>query len=125
MDTEADVADEDVLRDRALEEMERLLEAAITLRTDLEEHESVCRLIIERVRAGDEVAPVLDRVNSHKLRPKLTDSLGVYERLRHRARLRMIALGVAEGMTPADIQRHWAITRQLTSRALQEIRELD
>ena len=125
MDTEADVADEDVLRDRALEEVERLLEAAVALRADLEEHEAACRLIIERVRAGDRVAPILDDVHSQKLRPKLTDSLGVYERLRHKARLRLIALGVSEGMTPADIQRHWAITRQLTSRALQEIRELD
>ena len=125
MDTEADVADEGVVRDRALEEMERLLEAAVTLRTDLEEHEAVCRIIIDRIRAGDQVAPILDDVHSHELRPRLTDSLGIYERLRHRARLRMIALGVSEGMTPADIQRHWAITRQLTSRALQEIRDLD
>ena len=119
------MADEDVLRDRALEEMERLLEAATALRGDLEEHEAACRLIIERVRAGDQVAPILDEVHSHKLRPKLTDSLGTYERLRHKARLRLIALGVSEGMTPADIQRQWAITRQLASRALQEIRDLD
>ena len=125
MDTEANVADDGELRDRALEEMERLHGAAVTLRTDLEEHEAACRLIIERIRAGDQMAPILDDVHSNKLRPKLTDALSGYERLRHKARLRLIALGVSEGMTPADIQRHWAITRQLASRALQEIRELD
>jgi hypothetical protein len=125
MNTEADVVDEGALRARALAEMERLLAAAITLRTDLEEHEEVCRLIIGRLRAGDQVAPVLDDVHSHELRPKLTDSLSAYERLRHRARLRLIALGVSEGMTPGDVQRQWAITRQLASRALREIKELD
>ena len=119
------MADEGVLRDRALEEMERLLEAATTLRTDLEEHEAVCRIIIDASGRVTRSAPILEDVHSHKLRPKLTDSLGAYERLRHKARLRLIALGVAEGMTPADIQRQWAITRQLTSRALREIKELD
>jgi len=125
LDLEAGMADEGVLRDRALEEMERLLEAAVTLHADLQEHAAVCRQVIERIRAGDQVAPILDDVQSDKMRPKLTDSLGAYERLRHKARLRLIALGVSEGMTPGDIQRHWAITRQLASRALQEIRELD
>ena len=67
----------------------------------------------------------LEEVRSDKLSPKLTDSLKVYERLRHRARLRLIALGVSEGMTAADIQRHWSITRQLTSRALHEVQLLD
>ena len=84
------MADEDALRDRALDEMEQLLESAIALRADLEEHVAVCRLIIERIRSGDQVSPVLDDVHSDKLRPQLTDSLGVYERLRHRARLRLI-----------------------------------
>jgi hypothetical protein len=28
-------------------------------------------------------------------------------------------------MTSADIQRQWAVTRQLASRALQEIKDLD
>ena len=114
-----------VVRDRAVREMEQLLDAAEDLRADLDEHVGVCRVIIDRIRAGEEVGPTLEGVRSDKLRPKLTDSLTVYERLRHQARLRLIALGVEEGMTSADIQRHWAITRQLASRALQEIKELD
>ena len=114
-----------VVRDRAVREMEQLLDAAEVLRADLDEHVGVCRVIIDRIRAGEEVGPTLEGVRSDKLRPKLTDSLTVYERLRHQARLRLIALGVEEGMSSADIQRHWSITRQLASRALQEVRELD
>jgi hypothetical protein len=125
MEPESVVADDGAVRDRALDEMERLLAAAVTLRSDLEEHEAACRLIIDRIRVGQRMAPVLEEVRSQTLRPQLTDSLSAYERLRHRARLRLIALGVSEGMSAGDIQRHWAITRQLASRALQEIRDLD
>jgi len=125
MGVEAVVADDGGERASALDEMRQLLAAAQALRADLEVHETACRLIIERIGAGHELAPALDEIGSQDLRPQLTRSLSAYERLRHRARLRLIALGVAEGMTSGDIQRHWAITRQLAGRALQEIRELD
>jgi hypothetical protein len=119
------MADHDELRTKALEQMEQLLNAATTLLRDLEQHEAVCRRIIGAVRAGEPLGTVLEAAHSDKLRPQLTDTLNDYERHRHRARLRMIALGVSEGMTTADIQRHWAITRQLASRARREIETLD
>jgi hypothetical protein len=115
----------DDVRRRALEEMERLLDAAHALQRDLEEHEEACRRIIAEVRAGEELGAVLESAHSDKLRPQLTDSMNNFERLRHKARIRVIALGVAEGMTTADIQRHWSITRQLASRAKREIETLD
>jgi len=117
--------DDGVLRRRAEEEMNRLLEAAVTLRHDLEHHESVCRTVLEGLHAGEPLGPVLEATESDQWRPRLTESLGLYERLRHRARLRLIAVGLAEGMTSGDVQHHWAITRQLASRAVREIAELD
>jgi hypothetical protein len=68
---------------------------------------------------------VLEGAASRTWRPRLTDSLTTYERLRHRARLRLIALGAAEGMTVADVQYHWSITKQLANRSLREIDQLD
>jgi len=114
-----------VARQRALQEMEQLLEAATALRKDLEGHEAVCREIIAGVRGGGSLASVLDGAGSRTWRPRLTDSLSTYERLRHRARLRLIALGVAEGMTVTDVEYHWSITKQLANRALREIEQLD
>ncbi len=116
--------DDDVRRN-ALEEMDRLLDAAQTLQRDLRVHVDACRQISDGIRAEYPLATVLESSRSDELRPQLTDSLNAYERLRHKARLRLIALGVTEGMTSADIQRHWSITRQLANRAKREIETLD
>ncbi len=105
--------------------MIQLIEAAENLRSDLEHHEAVCRKILEGIRTGDPLGPLLEAAGSDRWRPRLTESLGLYEKLRHRARLRLIAVGLAEGMTSGDIQYHWAITRQLASRAVREVAELD
>ena len=69
----------------------------------------------------EQLATVLERAGSRTWRPRLTESLTAYERLRHRARLGLIALGVEQGMTVTDVQRHWAITKQLANRALRQI----
>jgi hypothetical protein len=106
-------------------EMQRLLEAADTLRADLEGHQAVCRSILAGIRRGERLEGLLEANGSRTWRPRITDSLTTYERLRHRARLRLIALGVEEGMTVQDIQQHWSITKQLANRALREIEHLD
>ena len=105
--------------------MERMLASATTLLEDLEYHVTVSRQILDGVRRHDDLNEVLDRAGSAELRRRLTDSLTAYERSRHRARLRLIALGTEEGMTLTEVQERWAITRQLAQRALREIEELD
>ena len=125
METGGDTEDEAVVRARAELEMTRLIDAAVNLRRDLESHEAVCRSVLEGIRAGRPLGPVLETAESAAWRPRMTESLSLYEKLRHRARLRLIALGVAEGMTSGDIQHHWAITRQLASRAVREAAGLD
>ena len=55
--------------------------------------------------SGLPLGAVLGSAESHAWRREADPhSLGVYEKLRHQARLRLIALGLAEGMTTADIQ---------------------
>jgi len=121
MDSGEGGVDDPGVQARAVAEMELLLEATTALRRDLEGHEAVCRTILDGIRNGERLATVLDRAGSQRWRPRLTDSLTTYERLRHRARLGLIALGVEQGMTVTDVQRHWAITKQLANRALRQI----
>ncbi len=118
-------AQRDELRERAILEMERLLAAAEVLREDLDGHVAVCRAIIDGIRREDDLAAVMDRADSRTWRPRLTDALTNYERLRHKARLRLIALGAAEGMTVADVQERWSITKQLANRSIREAGQLD
>jgi len=113
------------VRRRTVAEMERMLEAAAILREDLDGHIAVCEVVLEGVRNEEHLGAVLDAASSRTWRPKLTDALTAYERLRHRARLRLIGLGVAEGMTEADVERHWSITRQLANRSIREAGRLD
>ncbi len=119
------MADDDELRRCADEEMTRLIEAAASLRQDLEQHEAVCRSILECIRTKEPLGQALEAANSQKWRQQLTRSLSAYEKLRHRARLRLIAIGLSEGMTQGDIQHHWGITRQLASRAVREVSRLE
>jgi len=112
-------------RRRSVAELEHLIEAAAVLRDDLDGHIAICEAIIAGVCDGEDLGSVLDAADSGTWRPKLTDSLTNYERLRHRARLRLIGLGVAEGMSVSDVERRWSITRQLANRSIREAEQLD
>jgi hypothetical protein len=118
-------AEEPDTRAKAERDLERMLESEIALLDDLEHHVVVTRQILEGVRRRDDLDEVLARARSGEWRRRLTDSLTAFERNRHRARLRLIALGTEKGMTLTEVQEHWAITRQLAQRALRDIDELD
>ena len=78
--------------------MQRLLEAAAALRDDLDGHVAICREIIDDLHREVDLATVMDRADSRTWRPRLTDMLTVYDRVRHQARLRLeYALGVCRG----------------------------
>ncbi len=112
-------------RERAVLDMERMLEAATILREDLDGHVAVCQEVLDGIRREVGLEAVLDEINSRAWRPRMTDALTAYARLRHRARLRLIALGVAEGMTVTDVERSWSITKQLANRSIREADTLD
>ena len=110
METGGDKTDDVVVRGLAEQEMIRLIDAAVALRSDLERHEAVCRSILEGIRAGDPLGPVLESAGSDQWRPRLTESLSLYEGSATGRGLRLIAVGRAEGMTsrryPASLGDH-------------------
>lgn len=113
------------LRALALAELQQLLDAAVDLREDLAGHIVACDAIIDGVRREERLFEVMESVDSRTWRPRLTDSLTAYERLRHRARLRLIALGRSEGMSVDDVEHLWSITRQLANRSIRESERLE
>ena len=112
-------------RDDFLQDMRIHLEAAGRLRSDLKTHEEVSRRIMEAVKHGNPLLETLREEESATWRPKLSDSIRTFERLRHRARLRLISIGLAEGMTVQEVACEWGITRQLAARYVKEIEALD
>ena len=101
------------------------LDATHRLYQDLARHEAISNQVMDAVASGRPLADELRRQGSADWRPALSDSIRSFERCRPLARLRLIAVGLDEGLTPGDIGRLWGITRQLVARYLKEIDELD
>ena len=95
------------------------------LREELLANERATDVMVEGLARGVPVDQMLDRVDSERIRPQLTGSLQNFERLRRRARIRMVAVALEQGLTVEDIQQRWAITRSLAVRNIREARGLD
>jgi alkylation response protein AidB-like acyl-CoA dehydrogenase len=103
--------------------MALMMEAAAKLRDDIQSHGEINREVVRALGQVGALAPALERVQAGRWRLTLTDSLARYELLRHRARLSLIAVGVEEGMTVADVAEKWGISRQLAARYLRDIEQ--
>jgi hypothetical protein len=74
------------------------------------------------VQAGHAV-DMLDASTGGASRRTVTDAVAEFERARHRFRLALVAVGVDNGMSGADIGAALTVSRQLASRYLQEARD--
>jgi hypothetical protein len=101
--------------------MALMMEAAAKLRDDLERHVEINREVVQALEQVGALGAALERIQAGEWRTRLTDSLARYELLRHRARLSLIAVGMEEGMTVADVAEQWSISRQLAARYLRDI----
>ena len=110
-------------REAARRDMALMMEAAAKLRDDIHAHVEVNRKVVEALEQVGALGAALERVQAGRARMTLTDSLAHYELLRHRARLSLMAVGVEEGMTVADVAEHWEISRQLAARYLRDIEQ--
>ncbi len=104
-------------------EIERLHEASECLRGHLAASAEVSRELIAAVHRGDPLDGTLQRLAFSQWRPTITAALAEYERARRRARLGLMALAAAQGMTVDDVASHWAITKQLAARSLRDATE--
>ena len=78
------------------------LAAARELRELLEASETVTTRIIDAVAAGAPPIDAIRREDVAERRPTLSDAIRYFERIRHRARLRLIVVGLEEDMTVHD-----------------------
>ena len=56
---------------------------------------------------------------------QVTTQLAELERIRHRVRTAVFALGLSEGMTIGELGRLYGFSRQLAARVAREVREAD
>jgi hypothetical protein len=113
------------LRQNAVIAMRANVAALVALRTGLSAQADVSSSLISTLESGHPVPAKLVQVKSHEIRPALTAAIRAFERTRHRARLRLIAVTIAEGANDQDVRELWSISQEMVRRAKREIAELD
>jgi len=103
-------------RDRLIEEISELVEAAGVLRVRVQGFERTMTKIARRLEAGDPAVPTVRGIAAPTLRQDLTQAIEDFETARHRLRLALFALGKEEGASISEIGRVLGISRQLASR---------
>ena len=112
------------LEERAVLDLRELQEASAELRRCLEENEAATAILLEGLADRELLTTLFDRIRSNEMRPLVTDALTSFERIRHRGRLRLVAIAMQQGMSVEEIQDRWAITRSLAIRNLRQAERL-
>jgi DNA-directed RNA polymerase specialized sigma24 family protein len=112
-------------RERAIESIERTMQASVALRKHLLEGERSGRRMISALKRG---VPIPDSVaaagsSAAELRRSTNDLLNDYEGARHEMRTAFILSSVEGGMSIGEIGRVLGVSRQLASRLVREARE--
>ena len=107
------------LRTAIIASAERFREATSRLRGILDLVDHNIDLLLDHVATDVPVATVLDIA---RVREAITDAVSEFSTSRHRLRLSIFSLLVAEGMTSSEIAVLWGFSRQM---AMKQIRKLD
>jgi hypothetical protein len=113
------------LREVAIEDLLRLLDASRRLQVTLAANEKMCEASVRKMMDGTAPADVLVDINVAGARLDLAGTLEAFERARHRSRSTFIAAQFESGMNMKEIARNWAISRQLAHRFFTEARRND
>ena len=107
-------------REVAIEDLLRLLDASRRLQVTLAANAEICEASVRKMMDGMAPATVLVDIDVAGARLDLAETLGSFERARHRSRSTFIAAQYESGMNMKEIARNWAISRQLAHRFFKE-----
>jgi hypothetical protein len=116
-------------------DLERLRDAAVTdARRSIAAHgelstvmEGTMQVASELVAAMEQGRPLIDTMRARRAadaRLAATTAIRSYESARHRARIRLVAVALAEGATDAELCELWNMSYEMVRRAKREIAEL-
>jgi hypothetical protein len=108
-----------VARD-AIESVEEFAQVVSRLRQSLRQVEPAARRLKVGLEDGMSAAELLAVTRTAEIRRQLTDTLVELGFIRHRMRLELVALCLAEGASISDVGRLLGISRQLAQRLAHE-----
>jgi hypothetical protein len=104
----------------AIRSTEELVQALASAREELRRAEQLIRRALRKMEQGKDVATVILGTPPAESRQAIQDALSEVNRSRHRARLKVFALALDQGVSIGELGRAWGISRQLASRYAQE-----
>jgi hypothetical protein len=81
--------------------------------------------MMQTMGEGTSLLDTLHANHPDEIRPLLTSAIRNFERARHRARLRLIAVAIAEGASDQDVRHPWSVSHEMVRRAKRELTEID
>ena len=116
----SDVVSIDTLRDEVLGELDLLVESAATLRGELRGFEVAIKKARRYLEKGGAAGNMRSVVDIGAAREQLSQVAEKFQTHRHKARLAVFRMQIAEGLSVGAIAREWGLSRQLVSRMLKE-----
>jgi len=115
----------DELRAAAVADCRRSMEAKARLGVTLDGAMGVAGHLVDAMEAGRSLIATMREVEAHASRQAATDAIRAYESARHRCRLRLVAVAIAEGASDADLCKLWKMSPEMVRRARRELARLD
>jgi hypothetical protein len=108
------------LEREAVRSAEELVQALASAREELRKAEQMVRRGLRKFERGGDVTSVILSTPPAGSRQAIQDALSEVNRSRHKARLKIFALALDQGISIGELGRAWGISRQLASRYAQE-----
>jgi len=81
--------------------------------------------LADAMERGETLIDVMRERQAADARLAATTAIRTFESARHRSRLRLVAVAIAEGATDAELCDLWKMSSEMVRRAKREIAELD
>ena len=95
--------------------------AARVLVDELDRNCGFTREVLDAIRSGQAFTDAMRVNHSHEVRPALSTAIRLYENARHRLRLHLVRVAIAEGASDSEICELWSFSYEMVRRIKKEI----
>ena len=95
--------------------------AARALVEELDRNSHVTRDVLDAIASGRPITDSMRDNHSHEVRPALYTAIRLFENARHRLRLHLVRVAMAEGATDSEICELWNFSNEMVRRIKKEI----
>ena len=117
--------DLDRLRSAAVADARRSMRANAELASVMEGTMLVAAELVEAMERGEPLIEAMRTCKAADSRLAATTAIRAYESARHRSRLRLIEVAIAEGATDAELCELWKMSSEMVRRSKREISDLE